>query len=116
MRPSSSLCHHLPSIELHYAIALQAATRERRVGRQPRLLDQLAQESAGVRDALPDLRQEGAAPALRLEDQPVLAGPDLGDEVGFVGEAQRPGGAKERNLERAMRPFLRGEGRKARIA
>ena len=30
MRPSSSRCHHLPSIELHHAVAEDLAARERR--------------------------------------------------------------------------------------
>ena len=63
------------SIELHHPVAQDLAAREPRVRRQPGLAQQLVEEGARVRDAVPDLRQESAAPALRLSMPDFMRGP-----------------------------------------
>src|SRR5262249_24972487 len=81
MRPSERLCHHLPSIELHHPVAGNPAALQARVGRQSGFLQQLAEEHALVRNALPDLRKKRGPATLRLEDEAVLAGADLAHEI-----------------------------------
>ena len=60
------------------------------VCRQPGLVFQLGQELDRVRQALPYGRQKGPPVRTILQDQPVLARPDLCDQVRFVVETPEP--------------------------
>jgi len=57
--------------------------REARIGGEPRLAHELAEECALVGEALPDLRQERRAPPFVQEDDAVLPGAQLREELGI---------------------------------
>src|SRR5262245_55020540 len=113
MRPSASLCHHLPFMEFGDAVARDLAACEARVGRQAGFLQELREEGALVRDAFPDLRQEGGALAFAFEDDAVDSRLELAQQVRLVLELDALRRREQRYLDPAARPFVGGEPREA---
>ena len=83
---------------------------------EPRLVLEVPQKLRRIRQALPDRGQKGSPMRAVLQDQAVLAGVDLADQVGLVAELQRLGGGQDRQVDLDLGPFLRGQGREPRIA
>src|SRR6185436_14780501 len=69
-------------------------------GGQTRLALQVGQEVPGVRKLLPDLRQEGAAPALEFEDDAIDPRPEPSQRLLLGTDLARLARGEERDLDR----------------
>jgi hypothetical protein len=97
----AQLCHGLSGVAHHPCVAGP------RVGVQAGLDLELGQELAGLRQGLPDRRQERAPAPARLQHQPVHTGAQLAQQVGLVVEPHGFGPREHRDVYPKL-PALQG--------
>src|SRR5688572_10126197 len=101
---------------LEYGIARELHFRIPEIRRKAGLVFELRHEIDRRLEILPDLRQKRAGVVPILESDAVDARPQLAQRIRLVAETHRLERRKHGYFDRDAGEFLRGKGRKARIA